>query len=101
MTAQFTRTELLRRGALAGAAITIPGYLASLAEAAAGKLGTHMTISNWPLYIDIDEKTKKRPTIQQFQHTYHVAVRYIEDINDNASFFGKIQPQLARGQSTG
>ena len=29
----------------------------------APKLGKTLTISNWPLYIDIDEKTKRRPTI--------------------------------------
>jgi spermidine/putrescine transport system substrate-binding protein len=98
MTAQLTRSDLLRRAAIGGAALAVPGTLAALAEAALGKT---LTISNWPLYIDINEKTKKRPTIEQFQKKYHVAVKYIEDINDNASFFGKIQAQLARGQSTG
>jgi spermidine/putrescine transport system substrate-binding protein len=98
MTAQLTRSDLLRRAAVGGAALAVPGALAALAEAALGKT---LTISNWPLYIDINEKTKKRPTIEQFQKKYHVAVKYIEDINDNASFFGKIQAQLARGQSTG
>ena len=29
-------------------------------------LADQLVISNWPLYIDIDEKTKKRPTIEQF-----------------------------------
>jgi spermidine/putrescine transport system substrate-binding protein len=98
---QLTRNELLRRAAAGGAALAFPGTFAALARAAGPKLGTHLTISNWPLYIDIDEKTKKRPTIQQFQRRYHVAVRYIEDINDNATFFGKVQAQLARGQSIG
>ncbi len=98
---QLTRTELLRRAAAGGAALTFPGAFAALARAANPRIGTRLTISNWPLYIDFDEKTKKRPTIQQFQRRYHVAVRYIEDINDNASFFGKIQAQLARGQSIG
>ncbi len=107
MTAQLssaglTRADLLRRAAVGGAALSIPGALTGFARASAGgTIGKSLTISNWPLYIDINEKTKKRPTIEQFQKRYHVAVKYIEDINDNASFFGKIQAQLARGQSTG
>lgn len=101
MTQGFTRADLLRRAAVGGAALSVPGVWSALAQAAGPKLGSTLTISNWPLYIDIDEKTKKRPTIVQFQNRYHVAVRYIEDINDNASFFGKIQAQLARGQSIG
>jgi spermidine/putrescine transport system substrate-binding protein len=101
MTAQMTRSDLLRRAAVGGAALSVPGLLSALAEAANPKLGKTLTISNWPLYIDIDEKTKKRPTIEQFQKRYGVKVKYIEDINDNASFFGKVQAQLARGQSIG
>lgn len=101
MTTHLTRAELLRRAAAGGAALALPGVLAELARAANPSIGSHLTISNWPYYIDFDTKTKKRPTIQQFQRRYHVAVRYIEDINDNATFYGKIQAQLARGQSIG
>ncbi len=101
MTHQLTRRDLLRRAAIGGAAMSVPGLFAGLARAANSKLGSTLTISNWPLYVDINEKTKKRPTIEQFQKRYGVKVKYIEDINDNASFFGKIQAQLARGQSTG
>jgi spermidine/putrescine transport system substrate-binding protein len=97
----LTRSELLRRAAVGGAALSVPGAWASLARAASPQLGKTLTISNWPLYIDINEKTKRRPTIDQFQRKYHVAVKYIEDVNDNASFFGKIQAQLRRGQSIG
>jgi spermidine/putrescine transport system substrate-binding protein len=101
MTTHLSRADLLRRAAAGGAALTIPGVWTALAGAATPKLGKTLTISNWPLYIDINEKTKKRPTIEQFQKLYGVKVNYIEDINDNASFFGKIQAQLARNQSIG
>ncbi len=101
MTAQLTRGDLLRRAAVGGAALSVPGVWSALANAANPKLAKTLTISNWPLYIDINEKTKKRPTIEQFQKKYGIKVKYIEDINDNASFFGKIQAQLARGQDTG
>ena len=57
--------------------------------------------SNWPLYIDINDKTKKHPTLHAFEAKYKVNVRYLEDINDNDSFFGKIEGQLSQGQSVG
>ena len=53
--------------------------------------GQALTISNWPLYIDVNEKTKKRPTIEQFTKKSGIKVNYIEDVNSNATFFGKIQ----------
>jgi spermidine/putrescine transport system substrate-binding protein len=101
----ITREELLRRALAGGAALAVPGLAPALAGAAVPDpqriRGKTLTISNWPLYIDVDEKTKRRPTLEQFQRRYGVKVKYIEDVNDNASFFGKIQGALSRGQSTG
>ena len=104
MTARLTRTDLLRRAAVGGAALAFPGALAGLAEAAGGpdpgKLrGKTFIFSNWPLYIDVEKH--RHPSLDQFSKKYGVKVRYIEDVNDNASFFGKIQAQLRRGQSIG
>lgn len=53
-----------------------------------------VTISNWPLYID-------RATIRDFEGETGVSVKYVEDVNDNAEFFGKMQPLLERGESGG
>jgi spermidine/putrescine transport system substrate-binding protein len=50
--------------------------------------------SNWPLYID--EKTLKT-----FDQRYHVKVKYVEEINDNFEFFGKVRQQLAQGEDIG
>jgi spermidine/putrescine transport system substrate-binding protein len=100
----LTRRELIRRGAAGGALLSLPALFGAgdaLAAAVAGEAGKTLTISNWPLYIDIDEKTKKRPTIEQFTKKTGIKVKYIEDINANASFFGKIQGALSRGASTG
>ena len=109
MTDSFTRIELLRRGAAAGVVISIPGVLAACGgddtEAAGtttgGKkvLAKTLRMSNWTLYIDIDEKTKKHPTLDQFKQKTGTTVQYTEDINDNASYFGKIQGPLSQGQS--
>lgn len=116
MTQSFTRDELLRRALAGGSLLTVPGLLAACgggggikggaATTAAGTttgasrtLAKTLTFSNWPLYIDIDEKTKKHPTLLAFQKEFGVNVRYIEDVNDNDQFFGKVQAQLRRGQS--
>ena len=57
--------------------------------------------SNWPLYIDVDEKDeKKHPTLDTFVTQTGIQVTYNEDINDNNEFFGKIRNQLAACQST-
>jgi len=103
VTDSLTRSDLLRRAAVGGAALAFPGTLAALARAAGpdpNKLrGKTFVFSNWPLYIDV--KAHRHPSLDQFSKKYGVKVRYIEDINDNASFFGKIQAQLRRGQSIG
>ncbi|MDH6578866.1 spermidine/putrescine ABC transporter substrate-binding protein [Kitasatospora sp. MAP5-34] len=61
-----------------------------------------VNFSNWPLYIDVDDKNKdKHPSLDEFTAATGVKVRYNEDINDNVEFFGKVKPQLAAGQDTG
>jgi spermidine/putrescine transport system substrate-binding protein len=113
----ITRRQLLRRAAAGGAALTLPSILAACGSGGGGieaqtgagggttsvskTLASTLTISNWPLYIDIDEKTKKRPTIEDFEKKYPVTVKYIEDVDDNEEWFGKFQAQLAQGQPIG
>jgi spermidine/putrescine transport system substrate-binding protein len=103
----LTRAELLRRAALGGVAISIPGFLAACGgddDEAAGtttgpkQLAKSLRFSNWQLYIDRDDK-KRSPTLDQFKQKTGVTVRYFEDINDNATYFGKIQRPLSQGQS--
>ena len=52
------------------------------------------TISNWPLYID-------KNTVSDFDKATGLKIKYIEDVNDNQEFFGKVQPLLAQGESGG
>jgi spermidine/putrescine transport system substrate-binding protein len=105
----LTRLELLRRGALGGAAFAIPGFLAACGsddeesgagttETAKKELAATLRFSNWPLYIDRDEN-KKSPSLEEFTQKTGVKVSYVEDINDNATYFGKIQRPLSQGQS--
>ena len=66
-----------------------------------GKVGGTLAFSNWPLYIDINDKTKERPTINAFEKEYGAKVKYTEEINDNNEFFGKVRQQYAQGDSGG
>ena len=108
---QFTRQELLRRGLAGSALLTVPGLLAACGSgsksAATTTGGTQqmaktLHFSNWTLYIDVNNKTKSHPSLQEFQQKYGTHVDYVEDINDNAGFYNsKLRPPLSRGQSTG
>jgi len=50
--------------------------------------------ANWPLYID-------KKTLKAFDAEHGVKVKYVEEINDNFEFFGKVRQQLAQGQPIG
>jgi spermidine/putrescine transport system substrate-binding protein len=111
MSERLTRGEFVRRAAAGGTVLTVPGLLAacggggggastsSAAATVSQTLPKVITWSNWPLYIDV--KKKAHPSVDQFEAHYHVHVDYIEDINDNDSFFGKIEGPLSQGQSVG
>jgi spermidine/putrescine transport system substrate-binding protein len=64
---------------------------------AKGPVRGKLTISQWPLYID----PGKKGTIAEFEKKSGVDVKYVEDINDNDQFFGKIRPLLERGDTGG
>ncbi len=57
--------------------------------------------ANWPLYLDYDEKTKKYPTLEAFQKETGIKATYAEDIDDNDSYYGKVQGQLKNGDDIG
>jgi len=52
------------------------------------------TFSNWPLYMD-------KKLLKAFDKEYGGKVRYLEDINDNYEFFGKVRQQLENGKPIG
>jgi spermidine/putrescine transport system substrate-binding protein len=52
------------------------------------------TFSNWPLYID-------KKVIKDFNREFGGKCKYVEEINDNNEFFGKIRQQLEQGQPIG
>jgi spermidine/putrescine transport system substrate-binding protein len=103
----LTRQELLRRAALGAALVSVPGFASACGadddegSSSGGKkeLANTLRFSNWTYYIDVDDKTKKRPTLDTFKNRFGVEVVYTEDINSNSEYFGKIQGPLSRGQS--
>lgn len=73
------------------------GSSEDVTTAKAGEVAGELTISNWPGYIDPGPKG----TVAEFEDKTGVSVNYIEDINSNDGFFGKLQPQLEGGDSGG
>ena len=110
------RRRVLQAAALGSAAVAGSSLLAACGTKGSGggatsaapttpdKSDTDKTLnfSNWQLYIDVDEKDpNKRPTLDEFTKQTGVKVSYVEDINDNDSFYAKIAPALRAGQDTG
>jgi spermidine/putrescine transport system substrate-binding protein len=110
----ITRKQLLRRAAVGGATLSLPGLLAACgggggiegqeADTETGAttveqvLADEITVSNWPFYIDQNDDATEFPTLNQFTEATGVKVNYLEDINSNEEFFGEIQAPLSRGQ---
>jgi spermidine/putrescine transport system substrate-binding protein len=101
----------MRQAARNGIAVAVAVLVVALGLAACGSGGGgsggtvtleaepsgKLTISNWPLYID----PGKNGTVANFEEATGIDVKYIEDVNDNAEFFGKVQPLLEQGESGG
>ncbi|MER5581723.1 spermidine/putrescine ABC transporter substrate-binding protein [Streptomyces asoensis] len=105
-----SRRSLLRGagGAAALAALTGCGVRAAYVQPGdrgAADLSAEdkrLTWSNWPLYIDTDdEDAAARPTLDAFERETGISVDYVEEINDNDEFFGKVSPALMNHQQTG
>ena len=114
---EIVRAQLSRRSVLRGAGGV--GVAAALAACGTGgddaagdasptpavkdKSATDKVVrwANWPAYLDYDEDTKKYPTLEKFQKETGIKATYAEDIDDNDSYYGKIQGQLKNGDDIG
>ncbi|HXL20135.1 MAG TPA: spermidine/putrescine ABC transporter substrate-binding protein [Streptosporangiaceae bacterium] len=109
---RVSRRDAFRLGGLAaaGAGLAACGVSGagkkttiSQAQLAAKKYWTgktkhgHVNFANWPLYID----TTKPTTLQKFTAATGITVKYAEAIQDDASWFAKIDPVIRSGQSIG
>ncbi len=110
-TRAIIRAQMSRRSLLVGAG-AIAGAT-TLAACGTGSSETSTSIvdvsdtekivrwANWPLYLDFDEDKKVYPTLKAFEDEFGIAATYTEDIDDNNSFYGKVQGQLAIGSDIG
>src|SRR3954469_4729595 len=57
--------------------------------------------ANWTLYLDKSDDNKSYPTLDAFQKKTGIKATYAEDIEDNDTYYGKIQAQLRQGQDIG
>ena len=69
------------------------GNEGDVTTAKAGPVSGELMFSNWPGYID----PGKNGTVAEFEDETGVSVDYVEDINSNDAFFGKMQPLLEGG----
>lgn len=68
----------------------------------AGKKKTgHVNWAQWPLYIDVGTHKSDHPSIDQFTAATGIKVNYEEVIQDDDTFFAKVQPSLSAGQYSG
>jgi spermidine/putrescine transport system substrate-binding protein len=110
----ITRRLFLKRAAVGASALSLPSLIAACGggggisgQSNAGGASTEvkqqladtLVFANWPLYID--QKGKKRPSLDEFTAQTGVSVKYIEEVNDNEEWFGKYQAQLSQGQDIG
>ena len=105
--AQLTRRSLLvGAGAIAGATTLAACGTGSSETGAEGIVDVSDTEkivrwANWPLYLDFNEDTKEYPTLKAFESATGITATYTEDIDDNNTFYGKVQGQLGIGSDIG
>jgi len=108
----LSRRTLMKRGGAGALSLSLVGFLAACGDddgggadearvIPKGEISNRLTFANWPLYIDVDEETDERPTLEKFERRYGTRVRYVEEINDNVEFFGKVRQQYEQGNSGG
>lgn len=112
MRSHVSRRRLLQAAGIGGAALAVAacggtggdsGSGATEAAAAEDLSDTAKVAiwSNWPLYIDINDETGERPSLDRFMADSGIEVTYNEDVNDNAEFYAKVRTQLEQGQEIG
>lgn len=110
-TKALIRAQMTRRSLLVGAgAVVGAGTLAACgtggttsAEGVVDVSDTEKIVrwANWPLYLDFNEDSKEYPTLKAFEAATGITATYTEDIDDNNTFYGKVQGQLSIGSDIG
>ncbi len=83
-----------------GQSATTAATTSAATETTAAPAPTELNFANWPFYIDSTEDGFFETTsLQDFETLTGIKVNYIEEINDNDEFFGKVQAPLSQGQN--
>ena len=110
-TKALIRAQMTRRSLLVGAgAVVGAGTLAACGTGGSTSTEGVVDVSdtekivrwaNWPLYLDFNEDSKEYPTLKAFEAATGITATYTEDIDDNNTFYGKVQGQLSIGSDIG
>ena len=91
-----SRRQALKLLALGAGSATLSPLLAACKSGGKRHGDKTLIISNWPLYIDVDEKGSAG-TVRRFEDKTGIRLSYREDINDPDTFFSRIRLPLAMG----
>src|SRR4051794_20978277 len=108
---RFSRRDALGYAGVSGGAVGLSAFLAACGVSGGKAKQTdvqkfwadkkqlgQLDFANWPYYIDVAEKGPGHPSLALFTKQTGIKVKYREVIQDDGSFYGKIQPVLAAGQ---
>ena len=98
---QFNRRQVLRGAAVAGAGAGALGLASCSGGGSGGGENGSIVWGNWTYYLDFNEETGSWDSLDAFMEESGIDVQYVEDIDDNNTFYGKIKDQLALDQHTG
>ena len=98
---QFKRRQVLRGAAVAGAGAGALGLASCSSGGSGGGENGSIVWGNWTYYLDFNEETGSWDSLDAFMEETGIDVQYVEDIDDNNTFYGKIKDQLALDQHTG
>ena len=106
----LSRRHFLRKlgmgagGLLGGSLLAACGMRPQMGGAAPAPVATPggpLSFANWPLYIDVEEDGTTSPTLRNFEKETNIKTEYIEEVDDNTTWFAKYRAQLANGQDIG
>ncbi len=116
---RVSRRQMLQLGGLSALGLALSGCGISGTKSS-GKAGTlqdareaiaafwakqkktgRLNFENWPLYIDVGAKDSDHPTLDMFTKATGIKVTYTEGIQQVDTYYGKVEPVLAQGESIG
>ncbi len=77
-----------------------PALLAACARDGGGNGDRSFTFANWPFYMDVvEDGWFETSSLDDFTEETGITVNYLEEVNDNSEWFGRVQAQLTAGDN--